>query len=73
MRCFYLAGADTIVSALWDVRDTAARHFAQEFYKVFDGNNALTAVETAAAEIRNRQSHPYFWAGFEPFVRKDQS
>jgi CHAT domain-containing protein len=73
MRCFYLAGADTIVSALWDVRDTAARHFAQEFYKVFDGNNALTAVETAAAEIRNRQSHPYFWAGFEAFVRKDQS
>jgi CHAT domain-containing protein len=70
MRAFYLSGASTIVSALWDIRDGAARSFAFEFHRLFNGNNALFAVQTAAACVRLRQAHPYFWAGFEAFVRK---
>ena len=51
MRSFYLSGASTIVSALWDIRDEAARRFAGEFYRQFDGVNALAAVRNAAAAI----------------------
>jgi CHAT domain-containing protein len=70
MRSFYLSGASTIVSALWDIRDETARHFARHFYKVFSGNNAMQAVQAAAAQVREMQQHPYFWAGFGAFVRK---
>jgi CHAT domain-containing protein len=70
MRSFYLSGASTIVSALWDIRDHAARSFALEFYKLFNRDNALFAVQSAAASVRSSQAHPYFWAGFEAFVRK---
>jgi CHAT domain-containing protein len=70
MRSFYLSGASTIVSALWDIRDDSARMFASEFYKAFDGDNALTAVQIAAGRVRARQAHPYFWGGFGAFVRK---
>jgi tetratricopeptide (TPR) repeat protein len=72
MRSFYLSGATNIVSALWDIRDEAARRFTAEFYKVFKGNNVPAALQTAAAWLRQRQAHPYFWAGFGAFVRKDR-
>ncbi len=70
MRSFYLSGASVIVSALWDIRDKAARDFAREFYKGFNGSNALSAVQTASAFVRNQNQHPYFWAGFGIFIRK---
>jgi CHAT domain-containing protein len=70
MRSFYLSGATSVISALWDIRDEAARLFAAQFYKCFDGNNALMAVQSAVASVRGRQAHPYFWSGFETFVRK---
>jgi tetratricopeptide (TPR) repeat protein len=70
MRSFYLAGASTILTALWDIRDDAARQFAVEFYKNFAGDNALPAVQTATARVREGRGHPYFWSGFGTFVRK---
>jgi len=71
MRSFYLSGASTIVSAFWDIRDESARRFAREFYKTFDGNNAPFAVQRTASGLREWRSHPYFWAGFGAFVRKE--
>ena len=71
MRSFYLSGASTIVSAFWDIRDEAARRFAREFYKTFDGHNAPLAVQRVASALRDWRSHPYFWAGFGAFVRKE--
>jgi CHAT domain-containing protein len=70
MRSFYLSGASTIISALWNIRDEAARRFAREFYKAFDGNNAPAAVQRATSSLRDWNEHPYFWAGFGAFVRK---
>ena len=70
MRSFYLSGASTIVSALWDIRDESARRFAREFYMAFDGKNAPAAVQQAASSLRDWNAHPYFWAGFGAFVRK---
>ncbi len=70
MRSVYLSGAATVVSALWDIRDEAARRFAGEFYRIFKGDNARAAVQRASAAVREWRSHPYFWGGFEVFVRK---
>jgi tetratricopeptide (TPR) repeat protein len=70
MRSFYLSGASTIVSALWDIRAESAQRFAHEFYKVFDGANAPAAVQQAASSVKEARDHPYFWAGFTTFVRK---
>ena len=71
MRSFYLSGASAIVSALWDIRDDVGQRFASEFYKAFHGNNALAAAQIASAAVRSIQPHPYFWAGFATFVRKE--
>lgn len=71
MRALYMSGASSIVAAFWDIRDETARHFSTEFYKHFDGSNAPSAVQKACAAVRNRQTHPYFWAGFGAFVRKN--
>ena len=49
----------------------AARRFASEFYKCFDGNNAESAGKIASSAIRDWRSHPYFWAGFGAFLRKE--
>lgn len=70
MRSFYLAGASTVVSAFWDIRDEAARRFSNRFYELFDERNPLPAVQSAAHAVRNWRTHPYFWAGFAVFVRK---
>jgi tetratricopeptide (TPR) repeat protein len=71
MRAFYLAGASTIVSALWDIRGESACRFSSEFYKHFDGYNGGAAARGAANALRSWQAHPYFWAGFGVFERKD--
>jgi CHAT domain-containing protein len=70
MRSFYLSGASTIISALWDIRDESARRFARELYKSFDGHNAPAAVQRASAALRQWRGHPYFWAAFGTFIRK---
>jgi CHAT domain-containing protein len=73
MRSFYLSGASTIVSALWDVRAESARRFAGAFYETFDGTNAPAAVQRAAAAVGEWRAHPYFWAGFGTFARRQQA
>jgi tetratricopeptide (TPR) repeat protein len=70
MRAFYLSGASAIVSAFWDVRAESAQAFAKTFYSQFDGTNAAQCVRQASSAIRDRQCHPYFWAGFGSFVRR---
>jgi CHAT domain-containing protein len=70
MRAFYASGASTIISTFWDVRDEAARRFATEFYRFYNGSNAPAAARHATDCLKQWQSHPYFWAGFGVFVRR---
>ena len=72
MRSFYLAGAGSVVSALWDIRDESARRFASGFYDNFSGNNVLAAAQGAMKSVRQWQDHPYFWAGFSTFIRNER-
>jgi len=70
MRAFYAAGAGTIISTFWDVRDESARRFASEFYRTYNGSNAAAATRSASQCLKEWKSHPYFWAGFAVFVRR---
>ncbi len=70
MRSLYLAGASTIVTAFWDIREESVRRLSSHFYRYFNGNNAPAAIQKASASVRSWHQHPYFWAGFGTFVRK---
>jgi CHAT domain-containing protein len=72
MRSFYLSGAESIVSAFWDIRDQAARRFASDFYSRTELAGIVPAVSNAMKTVREWQRHPYFWAGFCTFARKSR-
>jgi len=72
MRSFYLAGAGSVVSAFWDIRDESARRFSSAFYDELAATNVCTAVQRAMKEAREWQDHPYFWAGFSTFIRTER-
>jgi CHAT domain-containing protein len=64
-RAFFLAGAETVVTSLWRVSDDATQELMQSYYRhLLKGAGRAEAMELAAAEMRRRRPHPYFWAPF---------
>ena len=71
-RAFLLAGARTVVTSLWPVRDDWTRRFMQAFYRGrfvarLDADEALRAAHLellAAARAERRADDPLLWAGF---------
>ena len=68
-RAFQLAGARTVVCALWAVSDVSASQLMSDFYTKWGHSvpEALRSVQLQ--EIRRLRSaqqsdHPYYWAGF---------
>ncbi|QDU94489.1 CHAT domain-containing protein [Lignipirellula cremea] len=71
-RAFLRAGANTVVSGLWDVYDGTGPLLMRSFFeKLNDGDTAVSALASAqrdflAGRRRNGPSdpwiHPYFWA-----------
>jgi CHAT domain-containing protein len=70
MREFYLSGVSTIVAGMWNIRDESARRFTSEFYKNDGARDPVGAARAATLSLRDWYSHPYFWAGFATFARK---
>ena len=69
-RAFEVAGAQSVLAALWKVDDKATSIFIQEFYKsLMKGNSKTAALQEAQRTFQNHPirawSHPYFWAAFE--------
>ena len=71
-RAFRVAGARSVVMALWPVDDQVTREFMNDLYAARFGQHATTAdaVWTAArALLKTRQAagkstQPWYWAGF---------
>ncbi len=70
-RAFLYAGAQTLVTSLFEVPDTETRELMQRFYSGLSaGNgklNALHAAQTGLITNRRRThgaAHPFFWASF---------
>ena len=65
-RAFKMAGAQSILMALWKVDDEATKTLMTAFYRYYcQGNNKRQALRLAQQEVRkNGYSNPYYWAGF---------
>ncbi len=64
-RTFLLAGADTVVSSLWQVSDESTAMLMQGFYRrLREGESTAEALRESALEVRKRFPHPFYWAPF---------
>jgi CHAT domain-containing protein len=71
-RSFRVAGARSVVMALWPVDDQATRDFMRKLYAERFGRHATTADavwHAARAMLKERRAaakstHPWYWAGF---------
>ncbi len=64
-RTFLSAGADTVVSSLWEVSDDATAILMEGFYRrLRGGTGPAAALRASALELRQRYPHPFFWAPF---------
>jgi CHAT domain-containing protein len=71
-RAFRVAGAHSVVMALWPVDDMVTRRFMHELYAERLGQHASTAdaVWNSARKLleerraEGKSTHPWYWAGF---------
>lgn len=64
-RAVMAAGAATLVTSLWKVSDEATRMLMVSYYDlVLAGVGRGAAMRRAAAQVRQRFPHPYYWAPF---------
>jgi CHAT domain-containing protein len=64
-RGFLYAGANSIVSSLWEVDDEATRDLMLRFYKELKSNNKARALQKAQLRVMKKYPHPYYWAAFQ--------
>jgi CHAT domain-containing protein/tetratricopeptide (TPR) repeat protein len=67
-RAFFYAGANQVVSTLWQVPDRATAELMRHFYSAYlqDGHSVPGALRRAQLEIRNKPEwrSPFYWAAF---------
>jgi CHAT domain-containing protein len=65
VRGLFYAGARTLLLTLWNVREQTNAEFMTAFYRnVNAGQTKPLALQKAVMELRDRYSHPYYWAPF---------
>jgi CHAT domain-containing protein len=65
VRGLIYAGAKAALLTLWDVQDRSTLEFMTAFYQhLTAGENKAVALQKAVHNIRERYSHPYYWAPF---------
>ena len=62
---FIEAGADTVVSSLWELDDDKADMLMKSFYRHLRGEDKASALRHAELELMEKNASPYFWAAFE--------
>jgi CHAT domain-containing protein len=71
-RAFRVAGANSVIMALWPIDDQVTREFMRGLYAERFGRRATTADavwNAARKQLKDRRaagksSHPWYWAGF---------
>lgn len=64
-RGFLYAGADSIVSSLWQVDDAATSVLMQSFYEGLKNSDKRSSLRQAQLTTRKEYQHPYYWAAFQ--------
>jgi CHAT domain-containing protein len=66
VNAFIEAGAQSVVSTLWDVDDRSGRKLIESFYRYLaEGRGRAEALRQATLEFVNSGQPPYYWANFE--------
>ena len=65
IRGLLYAGAQSLLLTLWNVHDRSTADFMTSLYRRFqEGADKAVALQGAMQELRQRYSHPYYWAPF---------
>jgi len=64
-RGFRYAGADSIVSSLWEADDQATSELMQPFYLNLQTMSKRSALTEAILLNKQTYQHPYYWAAFQ--------
>ena len=66
VNAFIEAGADTVVSTLWDLEDHSTEHLMRIFYSQLAlHHRKVDALRTAQLDLLNQGLPPYYWASFQ--------
>lgn len=66
VNAFIEAGAQSVVSTLWDVDDQSGRKLMESFYRrLANGEGRAEALRHAKLEFVNSGEPPYYWANFQ--------
>lgn len=66
VNAFIEAGADSVVSTLWDLEDESTEHLMTLFYsRLALHHRKVDALRSAQLDILNQGLSPYFWAGVQ--------
>jgi CHAT domain-containing protein len=66
VNAFIEAGADSVVSTLWELEDHATEHLMAVFYaQLAQHSRKVDALRTAQLDLLNQGLPPYFWASFQ--------
>jgi CHAT domain-containing protein len=64
-RALMVAGAETLVTSLWQVRDNETRQLMEAYYRnLREGQGRSSALSNAMRALRHKRAHPHFWAPF---------
>lgn len=65
-RAFLVAGAETLVTSLWQVNDEATGKLMRIYYRrlLRQKQGRLRAMQEAMKDMRKQFRHPYYWAPF---------
>jgi CHAT domain-containing protein len=62
---FFVSGARAVVASIWEVDDRATAELMERLYAhLAAGEPIAHALRMAQLDVRERRSHPFFWAGF---------
>lgn len=65
-NAFIEAGAESVVSTLWDLQDRTAERLMTQFYQnLSHRSDKATALRDAQLELVRAGLSPYYWAGFQ--------
>ncbi len=66
VNAFIEAGAQSVVSTLWELEDHATAQFMIDFYRQLgNGVGKAEALRQAQLDMLHSGAPPYYWAGFE--------
>jgi CHAT domain-containing protein len=66
VNAFIEAGADSVVSTLWELEDHTTQHLMTKFYaQLATHQRKVDALRSAQLELMDKGLAPYYWASFQ--------